>query len=317
MRKIILMMLILVVISGCATNSETNNNLPTIYTTVSPIKYFVTELVGESANVKTVYPPGSDLHSYEVSANELTKILQADILFISSKNAGSFEEKIESVLAENKSDLKVIDISEHELFKAKVPNEQYGQAEIHEEKIKPKSNESHELEKVINDPHYWFSPQKAKLMLEVISHELDINKIITKANQTKLLSLEAGLTELDKKIEEFVKKQTKELIITHDIFYFLKADYGLKYQAVFSSNHDDQPTATDIRRFVDLIKKEQIKIIYQEQNDQQNKVMNTISTETNTQVEILNNLETDITNQNIDYLQIMNDNLSKMELSQN
>lgn len=94
-KKIFLMLLLLVTLTGCGTTKKTSD----IYTTIYPIEFLTQEIVGDKLTVSSVYPPGSDIHSYELSTQDILNITNSD-LYISlsqSTNGGTSEKDINTL----------------------------------------------------------------------------------------------------------------------------------------------------------------------------------------------------------------------------
>ena len=112
MKKFILFLSILVPLSlllaGCTSNNnqvQKKKGQLTIYTTVFPLQYFTEQIGGKYVNVKTIYPPGADEHTFEPSQKDMMNLADSDLFFYIGLGLEGFVEKAKSTLKnENKSD---------------------------------------------------------------------------------------------------------------------------------------------------------------------------------------------------------------------
>lgn len=85
MKKItyILIMIgaLMIVLAACSSASSTDKKSEklTINTTVFPLKSFTEQIGGKHVEVKSIYPAGTDLHSYEPTQKDLMEATKADL----------------------------------------------------------------------------------------------------------------------------------------------------------------------------------------------------------------------------------------------
>lgn len=75
-----------IILTACnadKTTSETNtdSNKINVYTTVYPLSFFAEEIGGDYVNVSSIYPPGSNEHTFEPTQQDMMKLADADIFF--------------------------------------------------------------------------------------------------------------------------------------------------------------------------------------------------------------------------------------------
>ena len=75
-----------------------NKNVLDIYTTVYPLQFIAEQIGGDSVDVKTIYPPGTDEHAYEPSQRDMIDLAEADLFFYIGLGLESFVAKAESTL---------------------------------------------------------------------------------------------------------------------------------------------------------------------------------------------------------------------------
>ncbi|QXE01202.1 metal ABC transporter solute-binding protein, Zn/Mn family [Terribacillus sp. DMT04] len=79
--------LLLVLLAACSdggSQNSTEDGKMKIYTTIYPIQYFTEQIGGDSVDVESVLPPGSDAHSFEPTSNQIVDIAKANAFLYSS-----------------------------------------------------------------------------------------------------------------------------------------------------------------------------------------------------------------------------------------
>ena len=74
----------------------------TVYTTVYPLQYFTEVIGGNFVQVKTIYPPGSDEHTFEPSQKDMMKLADSDLFIYVGLGLEGFVEKAKSTLKNEK-----------------------------------------------------------------------------------------------------------------------------------------------------------------------------------------------------------------------
>lgn len=229
--------------------SEGNGKIKVI-ATIFPAYDWVMTILGdkaEDADVTLLLDNGVDLHSYQPTAEDISKIAACDVFIYVG---GESDEWVDDVLAQavNK-DMKVLNMLE--ILGDSVKNEEIVEGMEGEDEHEDGEDEDadhdhdgdeadedhdheHEEEK---DEHVWLSLRNAKALcsefavaLEKVSPE---NKDAYEAN---LKAYEDKLNELDAKYAEAVKNGSKDTVLFGDRFPFryLVDDYNLNYFAAFA-----------------------------------------------------------------------------------
>ena len=107
MKKIIIMLSCLLLLTGCLKSEELDK--AAIYTTIYPIEYILDELYGYNSEINSIYPDGVDVNSYELSNKKVKKYSKGDLFVY---NGLTDEKKIAANFVNRNSRLKIIDISE-------------------------------------------------------------------------------------------------------------------------------------------------------------------------------------------------------------
>lgn len=105
-----------VVTIGCSsvekTTSSSDDSKPVVYTSVYPFQYAVEQIAGDTVTVKTVYPPGSDAHTYEPTSKDMTAIADSDAFIYLGAGMEGFAETIADALGSQ--DAKLIEIGKYD-----------------------------------------------------------------------------------------------------------------------------------------------------------------------------------------------------------
>src|SRR3954469_2826338 len=105
MKKIILfpifILLVSLVMTACSEEkgqTQKEKDQLSIYTTVFPLQYFSERIGGKFVNVKTIYPPGADEHTFEPSQKDMIKLADSDLLLYIGLGLEGFVDKAKVTL---------------------------------------------------------------------------------------------------------------------------------------------------------------------------------------------------------------------------
>ncbi len=107
MKKIIYLLLVCILLTGC-TNPFRQNNLDNanIYTTVYPISYIIEYLYGEDSVVTSIYPSGADINNYSLTDKQVADYSKGDLFIY--MGIGHEKEIAKSLINKN-NNLQIID----------------------------------------------------------------------------------------------------------------------------------------------------------------------------------------------------------------
>ncbi|MGL4644784.1 MAG: metal ABC transporter substrate-binding protein [Vagococcus fluvialis] len=307
--KIASLLLLLVGISACGKQeAEKEDGKLEIVTSFYPMYDFTKNVAKDKANVSMLIDGGVESHDYEPSAKDMAKIQNADVFVY---NSNEMETWVETVLENiDTSKVKVIEASKGiELLKG---------SESHDEE----DHEGHDHDYGHShafDPHVWLDPLLVKKEVRTISEaliEIDSkNKDYYEKNTTEYLS------KLDKLNDDYVAAfegaKSRKFVTQHTAFSYLANQYGLEQVAISGLSPDQEPTPKELKGIQDLVKKENINVIYTESSASE-KIAKTIADATGAELAVLNPMESvskkDREN-GADYLSIMAENLEALKLS--
>lgn len=306
-RLLALMLLFLLIVSGCSNASQVNGKTESsgskklqIVTTFYPMYFFTKQVAGNSANVDLLIPNGVEPHDWEPTAKDMANIQDADVFIYNSQYFETWAQKVLKSI--DQSHLKVLEASQGINLMDGTSEEENGS-------------------QASKDPHVWLSPVLAAKEVDNIAKALQQKDPGNKqqyeqnANKTK-----AKLADLDRLYKENIDKaKRKEFVTQHAAFGYMAKQYGLTQIPIAGLSPDVEPTLGKLAELADLTKKKNIKIIYFE-GLTSSKVAQTLANEIGAQTEVLNPLEgltKEEQKQGLDYFGVMKKNLESLKKSIN
>jgi zinc transport system substrate-binding protein len=264
MKKITLILSLLLsfslLLSACSSGKEPTQTKKkdqlTIYTTVFPLQYFTAQIGGKYVNVKTIYPPGADEHTFEPSQKDMMNLADSDLFFYIGLGLEGFVEKAKGTLKnENVTMVAAAD-------KLKLPTDSHSHEEEEEE-------ENHEHHGDIN-PHVWLDPVYSKEMAAIIRDAL----IKQMPKQEELFNenfqkLSLQLDELNANYEQTLSTaKHKKVIVTHAAFGYWEKRYGIEQISISGLSTTDEPTQKELEKIITLADQEGLDYMLFEENVQ-------------------------------------------------
>lgn len=223
MRKLLLLLLI-PLFFGC-TKKEPVSEKPNLLVTIAPYAYFVERIVGNTADVTTLVPPGVNLHVYEPTPRQVERALQALIWF---RIEEPLETKVVQVFKEQKPETKIVNLqegldllSDHEAVE-----------------LSPCIGHHHD-----KDLHTWLSPKFALKQAGVIAKNLIALFPENKAlYETNFNQLSQDLRILDQTLSTVLKPYKGEaILVSHPALGYFCHDYDLIQLSVECEGKDPRP----------------------------------------------------------------------------
>jgi zinc transport system substrate-binding protein len=301
-------LLLILAITGCASEDTTDeqNNADEkllVYTTVYPLQYFTEEIGKEFVTVETIYPPGSDEHTFEPSQKDMIQLAESDLFIYVGLGLEGFVDKAKQTLENEKVSL--LAAGEHLHLDE---NEEHGD-DNHED-------EEHGHDHGDIDPHVWVDPLYAKELAEAIKNELTEQlpdqKEQLESNYEKLAN---KLDELDSQFEDMVNQsKQKEFIVSHAAYGYWER-YGLEQISISGMSSSSEPTQKELKQIILTAKEHNLEYIFFEQNVS-SRLAEIVQDEMNAEPLLLHNLSV-LTDEDISkertYFSIMEDNLKALE----
>lgn len=292
------------------TTADDSNKLK-IYTTVYPLSYFTQEIGGDFVEVSSIYPPGTNEHTFEPTQKDMMLLADSDLFFYIGLGLEGFVENAQKTLA--KENVKLIatadSIAEEHLHTSAV--EEHHEDHDHHEG----EHDDHHHGDI--DPHVWLSPIIAKDLALSIKNEL----ITALPEQEEYFNDNYNqlISELDSLNSDFEKMaasaSNKTFFVSHASFGYIAGQYGLEQVAIAGLNSQSEPSQKELMEIVDLAKELNIKYVLFEQNVS-SKLSTIIQNEVGAKALTLHNLsvltESDINN-NETYFTLMKKNIETLQ----
>lgn len=260
MKKIFLLMLALLLCTGCGGNTAKEDGKLTIMTSFYPM-YVATINVADGVDdvevVNLTEPQTGCLHDYQLSTKDMKNLEKADILVT---NGGGMESFIDKVVSQQPK-LKVIDSSK-------------------------------DIEMIVEDdeenPHVWVSVTNAIKQVENIAAQLSeadpAHKEQYQANAKAYIEkLTALQQDMHKELAPFAGR---EIVTFHEAFPYFAKEFNLKIAAVIDREPGTDPTPSELEDTIKIIKSAGIKALFSEPQYSPD-AAKTISTETGAKLYLL------------------------------
>lgn len=328
MKKLLIILFTAVLAVGLAAcgnttatpDKEVADNAINVYTTVYPLQYFTERIGAEYVNVKSIYPPGSNEHTFEPTQKAMIDLADSDLFFYIGLGLEGFVEKAEKTL--KNENVKFVstaaNLTDADLSISTGHVHAEGEEHEHEDDDHDHEGEDdhdHANEEV--DAHVWLSPVLSQKLATVIKDELI--KEMPAQEEYFTQNYETLVQELDTLNTEYEQMATnvdsKTFFVSHAAFGYIAGHYGFKQVPIAGLNSQSEPSQKELAKIVDLAKENNIQDIFFEQNVSSN-LATVIQKEIGAEARTLHNLsvltEDDVKN-NKDYFSLMRDNLEALE----
>jgi zinc transport system substrate-binding protein len=289
----------------------------TVYTTVYPLQFFTEEIGGDTVKVETIYPPGSDEHTFDPSQQDMITLANSDLFFYVGLGLEGFVEKAKSTL--EKEEVTMVAAGDSlltvEAFANHPGETEHGEGETHNEEETHTADDGHNHGDI--DPHVWIDPIYAKELAHSIKDAL-IAELPEKEEEftRNYQALAQKLDSLDDQFTEVISEaENKEIIVSHAAYGYWESRYGLEQISVAGLSTSSEPSQKDLENIIDTAKEKEINHVFFEQNIS-SKITEMVQNEIGAKPLVLHNLSTrtdeDI-EKNRDYFSIMEDNLQSLK----
>jgi len=236
---------------------QTNSEL--VVTTVYPLYYFAKTIAGDRIVVERLIKPGDNVHSFTPTPQNMVTLTQTKI-FISL--GGSLEPWANKLAAA--TNVKLLQLDEMLTLRK-------SDAHQHEKHDKHDDHDSHnkETNRLQNDPHIWLSFDNNKKIIETMTREfITLYPQHTKIFEENAATLLVKLYRLDDLYTKQLRNCHKKMILVgHDAFGYMEDAYGFEAQSITGAYDNAAPNAKKIAELTDLIKRNDIKILFFEPLD--------------------------------------------------
>ncbi|HEY5798527.1 MAG TPA: metal ABC transporter substrate-binding protein [Bosea sp. (in: a-proteobacteria)] len=213
-----------------------------VVTTFTVIQDIAQNVAGEAAVVESITKPGAEIHDYQPTPLDVVKAQSADLVLWNGMNLERwFERFFENVKS----------------VKSAVVTDGVEPMGIKEGPYEGKPN-----------PHAWMSTKNAliyvenirKAMAEADPAQAEIYARNAKAYAERIMAVDAPLrARLDK-----VPADKRWLVSSEGAFSYLARDFGWREAYLWPINADQQGTPQQVRRLIDLVRKNKIPTVFSE-----------------------------------------------------
>lgn len=303
------------IFAGCSSSPAKDDGKLNIVTTIFPEYDWVSNITSgaEDVNITLLLENGSDMHSYQPTAEDIVKISSCDVfIYVGGESDKWVDDALKGATNKEMTVINLLDILG---TKAKEEETVEGMQAEHEEKDgKEEAEEEVEL-----DEHVWLSLKNASMLCGKISDKLSEkdakNRELYSKNTENYLK---KLNELDARYKAVRDSAKYDTLIFADRFPFryLIDDYNLQYYAAFSGCSAESEASFETVAF--LAKKlDELKLpALMKIDGSDGKIANTVlqtSNQKNAQILELNSMQS-VNKKDIEdgktYLSIMESNLA-------
>lgn len=241
MKKISLALLFLLILS--CKDSKTDNGKLNIVTTTTMITDLLQNIGGDYINIEGLMGSGVDPHLYKASEGDVTKLVNADIIFYNGLHLeGKLVEVFEKMESAHKTPIALSDA----LDKSTLIGSDYFASNY--------------------DPHVWFNIAYFKLFAQkvtlILSEKDPKNATSYKGNETKYLK---KLDVLESKIKATIATLPREkriLVTAHDAFNYFGKNYDFDVVGLQGLSTATEAGVQDVQKLAAFIIEKEVKSIF-------------------------------------------------------
>jgi manganese/iron transport system substrate-binding protein len=213
-----------------------------VVTTFTVIQDIAQNVAGTAAIVESITKPGAEIHDYQPTPRDIVKAQSADLVLWNGMNLERWFEKF----FDNVSEVPSVVLTEG---------------------IEPTSIAEGPYTGRPN-PHAWMSPKNAVIYVENIRKALSeadpANADIYAKNAAAYIAqIEAIDAPLRERLMQ-VPQDQRWLVTSEGAFSYLARDYDWKEAYLWPINADEQGTPQQVRRVIDLVRKNGIPVVFSE-----------------------------------------------------
>ncbi|ULG70913.1 metal ABC transporter solute-binding protein, Zn/Mn family [Macrococcus brunensis] len=298
------------VLGACGQNSSDKGEQLEVYTTVFPFKSMTEQIGGDHVEVKSIYPNGTDIHTFEPTQQDTLNIAKGDLFIYSSDELDPVAAKINKA-AKNKNTLAVAsNLEEKQLLEH---HHDHGDEHEHEHE--------HGHEESAHDPHVWLDPVMNKTFAKKIKDKLvkldPENKKDYSKNYEKLVK---EIDDIDTQLKQITKNPKRDTVyISHESIGYLANRYHFTEKGVSGMNNEE-PSQQEIVTMINDINDLKVPYILYEQNIS-SKITDVIKDKTKTEALKFHNMsvltDDDVKNKDVTYQTIMKQNIESLDKALN
>ena len=216
----------------------------------------VKQVAGDRAEVRTLVGPDGDAHTFEPTPNDAKTLAHADLVIVNGLGLEKWMARLTATAGYR------------------------GPVAAASEGVKPRSMS--EEGATVTDPHAWQDLANGEIYVRNIAKALAAADAADAAYfQSRTDQYLAALAALDGWVRQEIAKvpsAKRRVITTHDAFGYFGAAYGVAFLAPEGLSTEAEPSAGDLAKLIDQVKREKIRALFLE-NITSPQLMSTISRE--------------------------------------
>ena len=308
-RIFIIMLSVLLIFSSCKKNEEIEDDGRLKITALNfPSFDAARAIVGEDADLFMLMPSGSEVHTFEPTAEDVIRIIDSDIFIYTGGESDEWINGILSSLTEKTHLFSLMDNADHLL----------GEDEVG---IIAESDHDHDHESghKTYDEHVWTSIENYISIIESLKDLIvSLDAENAASYEERASSYIEKLNALESEYSETVENAKRKTLIFADRFPFLylAEEFGLSYFAAFPGCSDQtEASAKTVARLIDKVKEEGIPVVLHLELSN-TMLSNVVADESGAAVMELNsaqNISRHDFNSGLTYLEILENNLNVLK----
>jgi zinc transport system substrate-binding protein len=284
--RLLAVVTLLVVASGCAAFSEANpDGKVTVAAAFYPLAFVAERVGGDLVQVTNLTQPGQEPHDLSLSIRETAEIEDADLVLMEE----GFQPPVDDAVGQVATG-RVLDVAD--VVELQDSTEDPGET----------------------DPHFWQDPTLMADLTEAVGQEL--SAIDPDHAATYRANADALVSELDQLTDDYEQGlqgcERDTIVVSHDAFGYLDR-FGLTVESIAGLSPDAEPTPADLARLQQLIEKEGITTVFSERLVSP-RLAQTLADDLGIRTAVLDPIE-GLSDQTADedYLSLMRQNLTALE----
>lgn len=225
-----------------------------VLATTSIVSNVVSLVGGEEIETTILLPLGSDPHGFEPTPQDITKILDADVIFA---NGAGLEEFLDNLIESAGAQNKVVYVSRGiELRQVESQPLQEGKTDIEDD------------DQIGGDPHTWVDPNNVMIWVHNIKETLsELDPQDAEYFQVNSEKYEGALKELDIWIREevaSVPEANRKIVSDHNLLGYFADQYGFEQVGAVIPSYSTlaEPSASELAKLEDAVKELGVKAVF-------------------------------------------------------
>jgi len=225
-----------------------------VLATTSIVSNVVSLVGGEEIETTILLPLGSDPHGFEPTPQDITKILDADVIFA---NGAGLEEFLDNLIESAGAQNKVVYVSRGiELRQVESQPLQEGKTDIEDN------------DQIVGDPHTWVDPNNVMIWVHNIKETLsELDPQDAEYFRVNSEKYEGALKELDIWIREevaSVPEANRKIVSDHNLLGYFADQYGFEQVGAVIPSYSTlaEPSASELAKLEDAVKELGVKAVF-------------------------------------------------------